>query len=83
MFNNTAVYMADWKAQKNNPPFSDGKWHLYNYVTDIGENNDVSAQHPDILAKMISYYNKFAKDVGVIVPSGTPALIQAADDSTG
>jgi arylsulfatase A-like enzyme len=81
--NNTAVWMGDWKAQKNVPPISDGKWHLYNYVTDIGENKDVSAQHPDILAKMISYYNKYAKDVGVIVPSGKSAIEQTLDDDTG
>jgi arylsulfatase A-like enzyme len=80
---NTAVYMGDWKAEKNVPPFSDGKWHLYNYVSDIGENKDVSAQHPDILSKMISYYNTYAKDVGVIVPIGKAALLQAADDATG
>jgi len=81
--NNTAVWMGDWKAEKNNPPISDGKWHLYNYVTDIGENKDVSAQHPDILAKMISYYNKFAMDVGVIVPSGRSTIEQTLDDNTG
>jgi arylsulfatase A-like enzyme len=81
--NNTAVWMGDWKAEKNNPPISDGKWHLYNYVTDIGENKDVSAQHPDILAKMISYYSKFAKDVGVIVPSGRSTIEQTLDDNTG
>jgi arylsulfatase A-like enzyme len=80
---NTAVYMGNWKAEKNVPPFSDGKWHLYNYVRDIGENNDISAQHPDILSKMLSYYNTYSKDVGVIVPIGKAALLQAADDSTG
>jgi arylsulfatase A-like enzyme len=81
--NNTAVWMGDWKAEKNLPPNSDGKWHLYNYVTDIGENKDLSVQHPDILAKMISYYNKFAKDVGVVPPSGPSAFEQTQDDATG
>jgi arylsulfatase A-like enzyme len=80
---NTAVWMGDWKAEKNIPPYSDGKWHLYNYVSDIGENNDVSVQHPEILKKLISDYDKFAKDVGVIVPIGKAALLQAADESTG
>ena len=31
------------------------------------------AQHPDILYKMIASYDKFAKDVGVIVPAGVRA----------
>jgi arylsulfatase A-like enzyme len=81
--NNTAVYMGDWKAENNLPPFSDGKWHLYNYVMDVGENKDVTMQHPEILSKMISYYNTYANDVGVVTPIGKSALIQAADDSTG
>lgn len=72
---NTAVYMGDWKGEKNLPPFSDGKWHLYNYAIDIGENKDISAQHPDILSKMLSYYNTYAKDVGVIVPVGKADLL--------
>ena len=68
MFNNTAVWMGDWKAVKNNPPVSDGKWHLYNLTADIGENNDLASQHPDVLKKLMADYDKFAKDVGVIVP---------------
>jgi hypothetical protein len=31
---------------------------------------DLASQHPKILQKMMSAYDKFAKDVGVIVPSG-------------
>jgi hypothetical protein len=55
------------------PPLSDGKWHLYNIRVDIGENTDLASQHPEILQKMISSYDKFTKDVGVIVPSGISA----------
>lgn len=69
MFNNTAVFMGPWKAVKLfRPPLSDGKWHLFNITADIGENNDLASQHPEILQKLISDYDKFAKDVGVIVP---------------
>ena len=64
MFNNTEVFMGDWKAVKNGPPASDGKWHLFNIMVDIGENNDLASQHPEILAKLMSDYDKFAKDVG-------------------
>jgi arylsulfatase A-like enzyme len=37
MFNNTAVFMGDWKAEKNEPPISDGKWHLFNITAVILE----------------------------------------------
>jgi arylsulfatase len=76
MFNNTVVFMGDWKAVKNGPPASDGKWHLFNITADVGENSDLGSQHPEILAKLVSDYDKFAKDVGVIVPSGQAAAFQ-------
>jgi arylsulfatase A-like enzyme len=69
-FNNTAVFMGPWKAEKLfGPPITGGKWHLYNIRVDIGENKDLASQHPEILEKMISAYDKFAKDIGVIVSS--------------
>jgi arylsulfatase A-like enzyme len=76
MFNNTVVFMGDWKAVKNGPPTSDGKWHLFNITADIGENSDLGSQHPEILAKLVADYDKFAKDVGVIVPNGQAAALQ-------
>ena len=32
-------------------------------------NNDLSTQYPEILQKMTQAYDKYAKDVGVVVPS--------------
>jgi arylsulfatase len=73
--------MGDWKAVKNIPPISDGKWHLFNITADIGENTDLSSQHPEILTKLMSDYDKFAEDVGVIVPSGQAEVVQHAGQS--
>jgi len=36
----------------------------------IGQNNNVADQHPDILQKMIAAYEKYAQDVGVVIPRG-------------
>jgi arylsulfatase A-like enzyme len=83
MFNNTAVWMSDWKAVKNNPPSSDGKWHLFNITADIGENYDLACEHPEILQKMIAKYDQFAKDVGVIVPSGSIEAFQTIGQASG
>lgn len=69
LFNSTSVFMGDWKAVKNIPPVSDGKWHLFNITSDVGENNDLSTQYPEILQKMTEAYDQYAKDVGVVVPS--------------
>jgi arylsulfatase A-like enzyme len=76
MFNNTSVFMGDWKAVKNVQPSSDGMWHLFNITADIGENTDLGSQHPEILAKLMTDYDKFAKDVGVIVPNGQAEAFQ-------
>ncbi len=70
MFNNTAVYMGDWKAIKHEPPIGDGKWQLHNIVNDPTELVDIAYQNPEIIQKMIASYDKYAKDVGVVIPRG-------------
>jgi len=48
----TAVRMGDWKAVQpgKNKPFE-----LYDLNKDIGEQNNLADEHPDILAKMKAY----------------------------
>ena len=67
MFNNTSVRMGDWKATSYGYP---PQWKLYNLATDMGENTDLASQHPDILEKLITAYDKYAQDVGVVIPRG-------------
>ena len=67
MFNNTSVRMGDWKATSYGYP---PQWKLYNLATDLGENTDLASQHPDILEKLITAYDNYAQDVGVIIPRG-------------
>ena len=68
MFGNSAVFMGDWKARKNIFPIGDGQWKLFNIKQDIREATDLSKVHPDILKKMISSYDKYAQNVGIIEP---------------
>jgi arylsulfatase A-like enzyme len=68
LFNATSVRMGDWKALTDQ--VAPEKWKLFNVANDLGENNDLSAQHPDILQKMIAAYEKYSKDVGVVIPRG-------------
>lgn len=70
MFNNTAVYLGDWKAIKHEPPMGDGKWQLHNIADDPTEIVDLADQNPEIMQKMISAYDSYAKDVGVVIPRG-------------
>ena len=59
--------MGDWKATSYGVP---PQWKLFNLATDLGENTDLAAQHPDILKKLIAAYDKYAQDVGVVIPRG-------------
>ena len=68
LFGNSAVFMGDYKGLLMRPPAGDGKWALYNIKTDPGESYNLAANNSAILDKMISAYDKYAKDVGVILP---------------
>jgi arylsulfatase A len=47
-----AVRMGDWKAVRHS---SDVPFELYNLRDDIGEKNNVAADHPDIIGKIEKY----------------------------
>lgn len=70
MFNNSAVWMGDWKAIRSEPPVGDGKWQLINIVENPTEIINVADKHPEILQKLTSAYDSYAKDVGVVIPRG-------------
>jgi hypothetical protein len=46
----------------------DGQWKLFNLKQDIRETSDLSKDHPEILQKMVSSYDKWAQDMGIIEP---------------
>ena len=59
------------------PPVGDGQWRLFNMVTDPGETIDVSAEHPAVLADLLSSYGEYAQDMGVLeMPEGYNSLRQ-------
>jgi hypothetical protein len=36
----------------------------------LGENTDLVSQHPDVLEKLITTYDNYVQDVGVVIPMG-------------
>lgn len=78
LFNNSAVFMGDWKAVKNAPPLGTDRWQLFNLTGDVGENHDLAKEHPEILQKLVSAYNGYAKDVGIVIPQRGNASAAAA-----
>ena len=75
MFNSTGVYKGPWVALR---PGSDptGNWQLYNIVTDPAQSNSLAQEHPDIVQQMITDYQKYAEEVGIVILTGEKAKIQ-------
>ena len=53
-----------------------GNWQLYNIVTDPGQNNNLADEHPDLVQQMAVDYQKYAEEVGVIIPTGEKIAVQ-------
>jgi arylsulfatase len=49
---------------------------LYNIVTDPAQNNNLADEQPDLLKQMISDYQKYSEEVGIVIPTGAKAKIQ-------
>jgi len=50
-----AIRMGQWKAVRHSPS---GAIELYDLRTDIGETNDVSGQHPEIVARIEAFFSE-------------------------
>lgn len=55
-----AIRMGDWKLIER---FEDGRVHLYNVTLDVGEREDVAAQHPERVAQMRAKLHAWYKEV--------------------
>ena len=61
-----AVRMGDWKAVRKSP---DSPLELYDLKTDLGEQNNVAAKHPEVVKK-IEEYLKTARTESELWPIG-------------
>lgn len=59
---------GDWKILWMEPPLGTGEWELFNIAQDVGEQEDLSAEYPELRAELISSWEKYAEEVGVILP---------------
>jgi arylsulfatase A-like enzyme len=58
---------GDFKAVSVAPPYGTGSRHLYNLADDPGETRDLAEDQPDILKKLQAAWDRYAKDVGVVL----------------
>jgi hypothetical protein len=54
--------------------FGDGKWHLYNVVSDPSETKPLEAMHPEKLEAMVALYEEYTNKNNIIEvdPSWSP-----------
>jgi len=71
---NAALFRGQWKITRPAPPRGDNQWRLYDLSVDPGETTDLSGQHPELFADMLSEYQTYADTVGVVqLPPGENA----------
>jgi len=63
-----AVRMGNFKATWISRPFGESDWQLFDLATDPGESSDLSKQQPAVTQQLISAWEKYAKEVGVVPP---------------
>lgn len=79
---NAALFKGHYKLVKNLPPYGDGRWRLYDILSDPGETRDLSAAMPARFAQMQADYATFAKANGVLpMPPGYSAPQQIFDNA--
>lgn len=67
MINGKWMRKGDYKAVLVAKPFGPGSWQLYDTVNDPGETADLSPKHPAILEELKAAWDRYAKDVGVVL----------------
>jgi len=67
MLNGKWMRQGDFKAVSVAPPYGPGKWQLYNVADDPGETRDLAKKQPDKLKKLQAAWDRYAKEVGVVL----------------
>ena len=67
MQNGKWMRQGDFKAVSVAPPYGTGSWHLYNVVDDPGETHDLASEKPETLKKLQAAWDRYAKEVGVVL----------------
>lgn len=63
---NAALIKGDYKIMLNRGGINDGRWHLYNITQDPGETNQLETIEPAIFSELLSEYETYARENGVI-----------------
>ncbi|MEJ5975545.1 arylsulfatase [Novosphingobium sp. PS1R-30] len=64
LFGSRSLRRGDWKITD----IGDGIWHLFDLARDPGETRDLAAAEPARKAALIAEWDRYARDVGVVLP---------------
>ena len=67
MINGKWLRKGDYKAVLVAAPLGPGSWRLYNTAKDPGETEDLSTEHPALLEELKAAWDRYAKNVGVVL----------------
>lgn len=67
LFGRCAVRKGKWKIRKMEPPFGKAAFELFDMEKDPTESHDLSSQYPGKYKEMLSDWNAYVKDNGVIL----------------
>jgi len=68
LFGSRAYRRGDWKLTD----IGDGIWRLFDIARDPGETRDLSLAHPDRKAELAAAWDRYAQEVGVVLPDAIP-----------
>ncbi len=77
-----ALFKGDFKLERNNPPYGDGVWRLYDRARDPGETRDLAGERKELYTELMGDYEAYAKSMGVLdMPRGYDIHKQIAKNS--
>ena len=66
-----------WAMADGRRPLGDGQWRLFNIVEDPGETVDLAATQPALFQRMLSRYQQYQEENGVLpLPDGYTQMKQ-------
>ena len=79
LFGNGYVMQGEFKAMKvRTGMFGDGKWHLYNVVSDPSESHPLETKNPEKLTAMISLYESYIAKNNILPVDSAWSAFQGA-----
>ena len=77
-----ALFQGDYKLVVNQPPLGDGQWRLFNIVEDPGETADLAGSQPATFQRMLSRYQRYQRENGVLpLPAGYTQIRQLVSNT--